>query len=708
MATAARLPRLAAFILLAVAGTAPARAADQVSFNRDIRPILSDKCFHCHGPDAKTREADLRLDTREGLFSEIDDIFPVVPGQPEKSELLLRVRSIDKDEVMPPPKAHKTVKPEEIALLEEWIRQGAEFQGHWSFVAPVKPPVPEIRDPQSAIRNPIDAFLRAALPAKGLAPSGEAAKEVLIRRVTFDLTGLPPTLEEVDTFLSDTAPDAYERLVDRVLASPHYGEHMAKHWLDVARYGDTHGLHLDNERSMWPYRDWVVQAFNQNLPFDRFTEWQVAGDLLPKPTPDQLVASGFNRCNVTTSEGGSINEELLVRYAIDRTTVMAETFLGLTAGCAVCHDHKFDPVSQKEFYELYAFFNSAADPAMDGNILLTPPIYTLTTPEQQRQLDDFDAKTASAEKRLNEMLAKVEYTDPATLTPPPEKTTRETLWFDDELPAKAVAKVNGGNHPLWWVTADDGQIASGQRALKRMDKGVAQDYFTGITPPIYPPATGKIFVHAWLDPADPPQTIMVQFHTDKWSHRVAWGDIDKIGYGAKGSAERLHKGQLPKLGEWVRLEVNVSEFKLPADTKFTGFAFTQFGGTVFWDKLGVSYVDDPVNDNAQSQTAWEKFHQGKARKELPKDLQTIFRSVNPKEHTPEHTARLRQYYLAEVHRETSRKLTPMTKEIAGLKTKREDYVKTIPATLVMADLPQPRTASAGRNFGVPGCTASLG
>jgi hypothetical protein len=291
------------------------------------------------------------------------------------------------------------------------------------------------------------------------------------------------------------------------------------------------------------------------------------------------------------------------------------------------------------------------------------------------------------------MLAQVAYTDPATLTPPPEKTTRETLWFDDELPAKAVAKANGGNHPLWWVTADDGQVASGQRALKRMDKGVAQDYFTGVTPPIMPPATGKIFVHAWLDPADPPQTIMVQFHTDKWSHRAAWGDIDKIEYGKKGSAERLHKGKLPKLGEWVRLEVNVSEFKLPADAKFTGFAFTQFGGTVFWDKLGVSYVDDPVNDIAQSQTAWEKFHQGKARKELPKDLQTIFRSVNPKERKPEHTKRLREYYLAEVHRETAQKLAPVTKEIAGLKTRREDYVKTIPATLVMADLPQPRTAN---------------
>ena len=676
-------------IALALAAAPTLHATEKVSFNRDIRPILSDKCFHCHGPDAKTREADLRLDTREGLLSEIDDIFPVVPGQPEKSELLVRIRSTDKDEMMPPPKTHKVVKPGEIALLERWIKEGAEYQGHWCFVAPVKPPVPA----ESGSRSPIDAFIRAALPARGLAPSGEASKEVLIRRVTFDLTGLPPTVAEVEAYLADTAPDAYGKVVARLLASPHYGEHMARHWLDVARYGDTHGLHLDNERSMWPYRDWVVTAFNENLPFDKFTEWQLAGDLLPSPTADQLVASGFNRCNVTTSEGGSINDELLVRYAIDRTTAMAETFLGLTAGCAVCHDHKFDPVSQKEFYELYAFFNSAADPAMDGNILLTPPIYTLTTPEQQRQLDDFDSKTKKAEQRLSEMLAKIDYTDPATLTPPPEKTTKETIWFDDELPPKATAKVNGSNHPLWWVTAGDGQVASGQRALKRMDAGLAQDYFNGIAPPIVPPASGKIFVHAFLDPEDPPQTIMVQFHTDKWSHRVAWGDIDQITFGKKDSQERLHKGPLPAPGRWVRLEVDLKELKLPAGTKFNGYAFTQFGGTVYWDKLGVSYVDDPANDPTQSQLAWEKLNQGKAPKDVPKDVQTIFRSVNPKDRKPEHLKRLREYYLSAVHREFTPKLAPATRELATLKTKREDFVKTIPATLVMADLPQPRTAN---------------
>ena len=681
--------RFAASCALAwFAGATLASAAEKVGFNRDIRPILSDKCFHCHGPDAKTREADLRLDTREGLFSEIDDIFPVVPGHPEKSEVLVRVLSHDKDEQMPPPKTNKTLKPSEVELLREWIKQGAEFQGHWSFVAPVKPPVPG-----SAGVAPIDAFLRAKLTEKGLTSAGEASKEVLIRRVAFDLTGLPPTMEEVDAFLADTAPDAYDKVVARLLASPHYGEQMARHWLDVARYGDTHGLHLDNERSMWPYRDWVVKAFNENLPFDKFTEWQLAGDLLPKATSEQLVASGFNRCNVTTSEGGSINEELLVRYAIDRTTVMAETFLGLTAGCAVCHDHKFDPLAQKEFYQLYAFFNSAADPAMDGNILLTPPIYTLTTPEQKKQLDEFDGKIGAADQRTKEMLAKIEYSDPAAQTPPVEKSTKETIWFDDELPPKAKAKVNTGNHPLWWVTAEDGQVASGTRALKRMDAGLAQDYFMGITPPIIPPPTGKVFAQVWLDPEDPPQTVMLQFHTDKWSHRVTWGDIDKIGFGKKGSQERLHKGPLPKLGEWVRLEVDLRDFKLAAGTKFSGFAFTQFGGTVYWDKLGASYVDDPANDPARSQLTWEKQNQGKQPKGYPKEIQTILRSVKPEARTAEHKKQLREYYLTSVNTETTKVLEPVTKELTALKTKREEFTKTIPATLIMADLPKPRVAN---------------
>ena len=672
----------------------PTRATGKVSFTRDIRPILSDKCFHCHGPDAKTREADLRLDTPEGLFNARDGFTPVVPGKPEESDALVRILSHDKDEMMPPAKANKALKTEEVALIRDWITQGAKYEGHWAFVAPARPAVPAPVDAPATTSavSPVDAFIRAGLAERQLQPTKEASREVLIRRVSFDLIGLPPTQQEVDAFLSDTAPDAYEKVVERLLASPHYGEHMAKGWLDAARYADTHGLHLDNERSMWPYRDWVVKAFNDNLPFDTFTEWQLAADLLPAATPEQLIASGFNRCNVTTSEGGSINEELLVRYAIDRASTMSEIYMGLTAGCAVCHDHKFDPISQKEFYQLYAFFNSAADPAMDGNIALTPPIYTITTPEQKKQLSDLEAKINGTEKRLKEAVSQIAYTDPATLTPPPEKKTVETVWFDDEVPASAKANVNAGNHPLWLVTSNDGPVFSGQRALKRMDKGIAQDFFTGLEPPLAVPAAGKIFVHAWVDPLDPPRAIMVQFHTDTWSHRAVWGEIDSVNYGKKDSRERRRIGDLPKPGEWARLEIDLAQFNLEPGAKFNGFAFTQAGGTVLWDKLGLTYDSDPLSDPAQSQLAWEKLHQGKSPKDYPKEIQNIFKSVNPKDRTAEQNRQLREFYLTTVHGESRAVFEPLNKELAATKKQREDLSNALPATLIMRDLEKPRAA----------------
>ena len=364
-------------------------AATKLDFNRDIRPILSDNCFACHGIDAKKRKADLRLDTPEGAYALIEGVQAIKPGDVKASTIIARITSTDEDEVMPPPESHKKITAKQLETLQLWIAQGAAYKKHWAFEKPVKPVVPSLKFQVSGshavagdnlkLGTPIDAFIQARLAEEGLEPAPEASKETLIRRVTLDLTGLPPTAAEVDAFLADTSAEAYEKVVTRLLESERYGEHMARYWLDVARYADTHGLHLDNERSMWPYRDWVVRAFNSNLPYDAFTRWQLAGDLLPNATIDQQIASGFNRCNVTTSEGGSINEEFVFRYAVDRTDTTVAVWMGLTAGCAVCHDHKFDPISQKEFYSLYSFFNSAADPAMDGNILLTPPILRLST-----------------------------------------------------------------------------------------------------------------------------------------------------------------------------------------------------------------------------------------------------------------------------------------------------------------------------------------
>ncbi len=348
----------ASLVLVLVAGSLPGRplrAEDPLSFNRDIRPILSSKCFACHGFDAKKREAELRLDVPEGAFAEHDGARAIVPGDLANSQLWRRITSTDEDERMPPPDSKKELTAAERDLLRRWIEQGAPYQKHWAFEPITRPSVPT----DVANASPIDAFLIARLQQADLTPQPAADAATLMRRVAFTLTGLPPTLEDQEKFLHQE--NGYEAYIDQLLASPLYGEEMARHWLDVARYADTHGLHLDNERQMWAYRDWVVKAFNQNLPYDQFTVWQVAGDLLPNPTTDQLVATGFNRCNVTTSEGGSIEAEFVYRYAVERATAVAQAWLGLTAGCAVCHDHKYDPISAKEFYSLYAFFHSNAD-----------------------------------------------------------------------------------------------------------------------------------------------------------------------------------------------------------------------------------------------------------------------------------------------------------------------------------------------------------
>ena len=352
----------------------PSVVAGEVEFNRDIRPILRETCFRCHGPDSASRKAELRLDKREDAIK----AGAIVPGNLDESELIARIVSNDPEEVMPPPAAHKNLNAAQKELLKKWVASGAEYQPHWAFLPPIKHEPPTVNDPAWS-KNPIDRFLLAKMGDKGLKHSPEADRRTLARRASLDLTGLPPAPSQVEAFVNDQSADAYERYLDRLLDTRAYGEHRARYWLDAARYADTHGIHIDNYREIWAYRDWVIKAFNANQPFDQFTIEQMAGDLLPNRTLEQQVASGFNRCNITTSEGGAINEEYLVLYARDRTETVSQVFLGLTTGCAVCHDHKFDPFSQKEFYELAAFFNNTTQAAMDGNVKDTPP--TVIVPE---------------------------------------------------------------------------------------------------------------------------------------------------------------------------------------------------------------------------------------------------------------------------------------------------------------------------------------
>ncbi len=447
------------------------QAAETIAYNRDVRPILADACFKCHGPDSASRQADLRMDQREAAL----DAGAIVPGKPDESEAIRRVFSADADEVMPPPEQQHQLTPAQKDLLKRWVAAGAEYQPHWSFIAPSRPPLPTVKN-AAWVRNPVDAFILARLEENGLQPAPEADRRTLARRLSLDLTGLPPAPDVVETFVNDASPDAYEKLVDRLLQSERWGEHRGRYWLDAARYADTHGIHFDNYREIWAYRDWVVDAFNRNLPFDQFTIEQLGGDLLPNPTLQQRIATGFHRCNITTNEGGVIAEEYAVLYARDRTETTSWVWFGLTMNCATCHDHKFDPVSQREFYEMAAFFNNTTQNVMDGNIKDTPPVIAVPLPEDRARWDTLGPEVAAAQKQVEDRrsTARADFDRWLSEAKPAELTSGvpvDGLKFHAPLSDGAVDRVtvtiDGQSKSLPLPTAlasDDGHVAA--RAYK--------------------------------------------------------------------------------------------------------------------------------------------------------------------------------------------------------------------------------------------------
>ena len=424
-------------------------AADEVAYNRDIRPILVENCFACHGADSASRQADLRLDRRDDAIAS----GGIVPGEPDSSPLLDRVYSDDPEEVMPPPAAKKQVSAEQKMLLTKWIAAGAPYEPHWSFIPPVKPEPPVVAN-EGWVRNEIDRFVLAGLESVGLEPAGEADRRTLARRVALDLTGLSPDPVAVEAFVADARPDAYEAYVDALLTSPAWGEHRGRHWLDYARYADTHGIHFDNEREMWTFRQWVIQAFNNNLPFDEFTVLQLAGDLVdlgaaasPDEVLDARVGSGFNRCNITTNEGGVIVDEYIVLYARDRTETTATVWMGLTAGCAVCHDHKFDPFSTRDFYSLSAFFNNTTQAALDGNVKDTPPILPVPRSEDRPQFAAVDRALPVAREAVGVCRQEARASFDAFVIAATPESIRGTLPQDTpllRLPAGGVAEGHVG------------------------------------------------------------------------------------------------------------------------------------------------------------------------------------------------------------------------------------------------------------------------
>ena len=496
VALAARLGLALTVIWIADRCSAQTQSApDALAFNRDIRPILSEHCFQCHGPDAQQRQGELRLDLyQDALQAGQSGNLAIVPGQASKSEVWARIHSQDPELVMPPPHTGKPLNPGQIERIGKWIDQGAAYQGHWAFIPPTRPSVP-LADLAENYPNPIDRFLLEKLRAQGFEFSVQASKETLLRRVTLDLIGLAPTLEQIDAFLADTSEDAYAKVVDRLLSSPHYGERMAIGWLDLARYADSNGFQIDSSRQQWPWRDWVIDAFNRNMPYDQFTIEQIAGDMLPEASLSQRVASGFNRNHRLNGEGGIIAEEWRVETVIDRVETTGTTWLALTLNCCRCHDHKYDPITQKEFYSLFSYFNNVAESGtLQGESRNTDPVLSVPTSEQQHQVADYEKQIQQAQEALAQAEANIEI-----LMEPWEIDFKKTI---------------GSNQPTWNTLDPSSAKARSQAVLTEQPDGTLLvsgenptfDVYEIQAPLAAGPLTG-ILLECFTDPSLPQQSL---------------------------------------------------------------------------------------------------------------------------------------------------------------------------------------------------------
>tara|TARA_B100000519_G_scaffold129242_2_gene111585 strand:- start:425 stop:3640 length:3216 start_codon:yes stop_codon:yes gene_type:complete len=677
-------------LVVTLTATSTLFAADSsVDFSKDILSVLSDRCFKCHGPDEAERVSDLRLDTKEGIFSTLDsDVVAVVPGKLNASEMIKRITSDNPDLKMPPEDSGKVLSEAEIDALKQWVSNGAEWEEHWAFISPTKPEAPRAIRKWKPV-NPVDLFIHQRLKAERLQPSPKADKQTLIRRVTLDLTGLPPTVEAIDAFLADTSDDAFEKVIDRLMKSERYGEHMARHWLDAARFADTHGLHLDNERQIWPYRDWVINAFNQNMPFDQFTTEQLAGDLLPEPSLEQRVATGFNRCNVTTSEGGSIDEEYYVRYAVDRVNTTSTVWMGLTSGCAQCHDHKFDPLTQKEFYQLFSYFFSLTEKAMDGNALLPPPVVKVPSEDQVTNKDRITKELADAKALAEKTITDFQYTDANASDTPFEISREERVWIDDELPAGAQ-QAGDGDGPWQFVSGPDHPVFSGEKSHTRTGEGLNQHFFTGATEPLVIAENDVFFTYVFLDPDNPPESIQLQFNDGSWDHRAHWG-ADKCFLPGKKNALNFPMGALPKTGEWVRLEVPAKTVGLNPGAKINGWAFTQFGGTTHWDKAGIVTTAALNDEQLASISTWEAYQKAISKAGLPENIGKLI-DVAADQRNDDQKNQILRYYLTNVNPKSKAALAAPVAKQAELQKALEDLEKAIPSSLVMEDRAEKRQA----------------
>ena len=668
------LRMLVIFVLLSTPSFAAEPVKSKPDFTRQIQPILVEHCYACHGPDAKTRKADLRVDTKDGLAA----VAP--PGKPNDSELIARVTSKDEATIMPPKKFGKPLNAEQINLLKDWVNNGAPWSEHWAFVAPKKMAIP------NGI-NPIDHFIRERLKNTGLAPNPEGTKTTWLRRVTFDLTGLPPTPKEIDAFLADVSPNAYESVVNRLLASPRFGEHQARFWLDNARYGDTHGLHLDNYREMWLYRDWVIRAFNENKPYDRFLVEQLAGDLLPNASTDEKVATGFLRCNITTSEGGVIEEECYVRNVVDVTDTYGSVVLGLTLGCARCHDHKYDPITQKDYYSLFAYFNSIDGSALDGNAARHAPVISVPSAEHSKQLDQLRARLASVNAKIADAVAKSDYKDTSTGNLTTRVPRKEIVWVDDAIPIGATETPESGFNRKWvFVTKDVREPVAGERSVKLEAKGLMQVVAMNAKPALRVGEGDTLFAHIWIDPKNPPKEIMIQWHTTNWLHRVYWGE-NRIDWGKDRTTERRPRGELPEAGKWVKLEIPAAQVGIQPGTSITGIAFTQFDGLAYWDRAGLNSATPQGDRYFDRLSDWAAS--AATDTAVPQAIRDLLKT-EPAKRTEVQTRQLRDYFVEHGYTKTRDIFDPLHQERSQLTGTIAQIEGEIPTTYVFKERATPR------------------
>ena len=676
-----------------------------VSFNRDILPILSNNCFACHGPDEKARETKFHFDTKEGAFLKPGVIEP---GKSSESLLIEMITHPDPEERMPPPDSGHSLTAKQIELLRRWIDEGAKWDTHWAYTAPVRPDVPAVRE---WVRNPIDHFILARLDREGLKPSPEADRETLLRRVTYDLTGLPPTPAEVDAFLADRSPDAYEKRVDALLHSPRYGERMAVPWLDAARYADTHGYHIDSLRGMWPWRDWVIDAFNRNLPYDQFTIEQLAGDLLPNATREQKIASGFNRNHMINFEGGAIAEEYQVEYVVDRVEATSTAFMGLTMGCARCHTHKFDPISHKEFYQFFAFFNNVPERGLDGRTGNAVPLMLLPSPAEQKLLDELDAAIAARESALTDALvAPVQAEWEKKVSADALSLQTDGLAAHYELDG-SFSDISGryqhGRTVVGDPTFDPGQIG----------RGVT---FDGDTEVSFGEVGGfdrgdRFTLATWLRPrGNLPIAAFQKLEVGKGRRGYEWtfDDVVLVGIqrwaarltitlssGPPGSAIQIRSRERLRLGDWYHVALTYD-----GSGKASGL-FLYVDGKLFETDIVADKLTGSVRAEAPLLVGSKAL--GKPFVGQIDDLRLYNRTLRPEEiehlaihYTPrvilsgvigkrskEQAVATREYFLTHAAPEA---LRTASAELKALQTKKEELEKQIPSAMVMREMPKPR------------------